>query len=118
MYVGAFFSYMLLGLSLAAPIGPINAAQLDKGIKNGFLHAWFLGIGATSVDALYMLVVYFGSVHFLSSDFMKTFLFSFGCFVLIYTGIEGLMSAGKITQHRNAKGDSVVKCFFQVFSFH
>lgn len=115
MYVGAFFSYVLLGLSLAAPIGPINAAQLDKGIKSGFLHAWFLGIGATSVDALYMLVVYFGSVHFLSSDFMKTFLFSFGCFVLIYTGIEGVMSAGKITQHRNAKGDSVVKCFFSGF---
>lgn len=31
-----FLSYVFLGLSLAAPIGPINAAQLDKGIKMGF----------------------------------------------------------------------------------
>lgn len=25
--------YILLGISLSAPIGPINAAQLDKGAK-------------------------------------------------------------------------------------
>lgn len=41
-----FVSYILLGLSLAAPIGPINFAQLDQGIKNGFLHSWFVGLGA------------------------------------------------------------------------
>ena len=31
-----FISYMILGLSLSAPVGPVNAAQLDKGIKKGF----------------------------------------------------------------------------------
>lgn len=43
--MSVFLSYIFLGLSLAAPIGPVNAAQLDKGIKGGFLHAWFVGLG-------------------------------------------------------------------------
>ena len=46
MNMNIFFSYIILGLSLAAPIGPVNAAQLDHGIKNGFLHSWFVGLGA------------------------------------------------------------------------
>ena len=31
-----FLSFILLGLSLSAPVGPINPAQLNKGIRNGF----------------------------------------------------------------------------------
>jgi L-lysine exporter family protein LysE/ArgO len=83
-----YMSYVLLGLSLAAPIGPINAAQLDKGIKYGFLHAWLVGVGAMAADIIYMLLVYFGVVHFLNTPFMQTFLWLFGCFVLTYIGIE------------------------------
>ncbi len=89
------FSYIFLGLSLAAPIGPINAAQIDKGIKGGFLNAWLVGLGATMADIVYMLLVYLGLVHFLEIPFMKAFLWLFGFFVLVYTGIESLISAGK-----------------------
>lgn len=80
--------YVLLGLSLAAPIGPINAAQMDRGIKYGFWQAWILGLGATTADALYMLMVYMGLVSYINTPFMKTFLWLFGCFVLLYTGFE------------------------------
>lgn len=31
-----FLTYILLGISLAAPVGPVNAAQLNRGIKKGF----------------------------------------------------------------------------------
>jgi L-lysine exporter family protein LysE/ArgO len=53
-----FLSYVLLGLSLAIPIGPVNAAQLDKGIKGGFFSAWFVGLGAIVADGIYMAIVY------------------------------------------------------------
>ena len=36
LYVGIFLSYVFLGLSLSAPMGFINAAQLEKGIRSGF----------------------------------------------------------------------------------
>lgn len=83
-----FLSYILLGLSLAAPIGPVNAAQLEKGIKHGFLHAWLVGLGAMVADGVFMLLIYFGLAHFLETPFAKTFLWLFGGFILIYTGVE------------------------------
>lgn len=114
--MGIFFSYIFLGLSLAAPIGPINAAQLDKGIKSGFTHAWFIGLGSLAADIVYMLAVYFGVVHFLEIPFMKTFLWSFGCFVLIYTGIEGLLSAKQMDQsEKRDKPEPLFKTFFTGF---
>ena len=86
----------LFRVSLAAPIGPVNAAQLDTGIKNGFFHALIFGIGALIADILYMVMVYFGVGQFIDSPCMKIFLWSFGCFVLTYTGIESLLTLHKI----------------------
>lgn len=109
------FSYIFLGLSLAAPIGPVNAAQLDKGIKNGFLHAWLVGIGATLADAIYMFMVYFGVVHFLDLPFMQTFLWLFGFFVLLYTGIESLLGAQQLELNHSRSKDSYMRCFMTGF---
>ncbi|MDF9759883.1 threonine/homoserine/homoserine lactone efflux protein [Peribacillus simplex] len=113
--MGAFFSYVLLGLSLAAPIGPINAAQLDKGIKKGFWHAWILGWGAILADVVFIALVFFGVVHFLDNSFMKTFLWLFGFFVLTYTGIESLLSAGKIEVNVRKAKDSLFSSFLSGF---
>ncbi|MDQ0232481.1 LysE family transporter [Metabacillus malikii] len=109
------FSYIFLGLSLAAPIGPINAAQLDRGIKGGFLNAWLVGLGATTADLVYMLLVYLGLVHFLDIPFMKAFLWLFGFFVLTYTGIESLISAGKIEMKKGSHNITYSKSFISGF---
>ncbi|XJZ26773.1 LysE family transporter [Bacillota bacterium Lsc_1132] len=113
--MNVFLSYILLGLSLAAPIGPINAAQIDRGIKNGFMHAWFVGVGAVLADGFYMLIVYIGVVQFLETNFMKTFLWSFGSFVLIYTGVESLISAGKLNLQEQRSKEPLYKSFFSGF---
>ncbi|AKG36387.1 LysE family translocator [Paenibacillus durus] len=92
-----FIGYIILGLSLSAPIGPINAAQLDKGIRSGFWHAWFVGLGAICADILYMLLVYLGVIHLLESPYIKAFLWLFGFLVLTYTGVESIKDAGHIS---------------------
>ncbi|MGN7764347.1 LysE family transporter [Paenibacillus sp. 22594] len=94
--MNVFIGYIFLGLSLSAPIGPINAAQLDKGIRGGFMHSWFVGLGAISADIIYMLLVYFGIIHLLDAPFVKAFLWLFGFFVLVYTGVESIKNAGII----------------------
>lgn len=114
--MGAILSYVLLGLSLAAPIGPINAAQMDRGLKGGFWPAWCVGLGASSADFLYMLVVYCGLVHFINIPIVKTFLWLFGAFVLIYTGIEGLKGLGSKKVEGLTRGtESNFKCFITGF---
>ncbi|SFQ48806.1 Threonine/homoserine/homoserine lactone efflux protein [Psychrobacillus psychrotolerans] len=90
-------TYFLLGISLAAPIGPVKATLLNTGIKNGFFHAWFFGIGAIVTDIVYMFMVYFGVGQFIDSPYMRIFLWSFGFFVLMYTGIENLLTINNIS---------------------
>ncbi|AMR03377.1 MULTISPECIES: LysE family transporter [Bacillus] len=113
--MGIFLSYVFLGLSLSAPMGPINAAQLEKGIRSGFFHAWILGIGALLADVIYMALIYLGVIHFLEKDIIKLFLWSFGAFVLIYTGIESLKNANQISISNTRNDDSVIKSFFSGF---
>ncbi|MGN8648017.1 LysE family transporter [Gracilibacillus sp. HCP3S3_G5_1] len=108
-----FLSYMFLGLSLAAPLGPINAAQINQGIKNGFLHSWMIGLGSIIAELFFILAVYFGVVHFLDTPFMKTFLWSFGAFVLLYTGIESMVSTQ--TFQERGERDSLLKTFTSGF---
>ncbi|MFS0637543.1 LysE family transporter [Mesobacillus foraminis] len=113
--MSVFLSYVFLGLSLAAPIGPVNAAQMDKGIKSGFFHAWLLGLGALTADVVYMLAVYMGVVRFLETPFMQTFLWLFGFFVLMYTGVETIMGAGKVVMQQQRKTESRWKSFLSGF---
>ncbi|MFC4401728.1 LysE family transporter [Gracilibacillus xinjiangensis] len=110
-----FFSYVFLGLSLAAPIGPLNAAQINQGIKNGFLHSWTIAVGALLAELLFILAVFFGIVHFLETPFMKTFLWSFGAFVLLYTGIESINSSHKIEMNHERGKESLLKTFASGF---
>ena len=90
-------TYFLLGISLAAPIGPVKATLLNTGIKNGFFHAWFFGLGAIVTDIIYMLMVYFGVGQFIDSPYMRIFLWCFGFFVLMYSGIENLLTINNIS---------------------
>ncbi|WP_150267405.1 LysE family translocator [Paenibacillus tepidiphilus] len=114
--MNAFIGYILLGLSLSAPIGPINASQLDKGIRGGFLHAWLVGLGAICADVIYMLLVYFGVVHVLDAPFIKAFLWLFGFFVLIYTGYESIRDAGSISAaDSRGQEESYAKSFVSGF---
>lgn len=109
--MGLFFSYVFLGLSLSAPIGPINAAQLEKGIRFGFFHAWLFGIGAIMADALYMILVFFGIVHFVEIPFMKSFLFLFGFFLLMYTGVESLFHSKTDLKRSESNDSPLLKTF-------
>ncbi|MBD7966809.1 LysE family transporter [Paenibacillus gallinarum] len=116
MITSAFLGYILLGVSIAAPIGPLNAAQLNIGIRRGFFHSWFFGLGAVLADLLYMLLVYLGVVHLLDAPFIQTFLWSFGFFVLSYTGIESILSTGQIKEteldHKEPLGKSLMSGFW------
>jgi L-lysine exporter family protein LysE/ArgO len=110
-----FFSYIFLGLSLSAPIGPINAAQINKGIRNGFMSAWLVGVGAMVADVCFMLLIYFGLSQVINIPIIKTFLWLFGCFVLIYTGIESIITAKNTIVIDQRTNETYQKSFFTGF---
>lgn len=115
MSISILVGYIFLGLTLAAPIGPVNSARIDKGIKNGFWHAWIVGAGSMFADAFFMVLVYLGSVQFLEIPIVQIFLWLFGGFVLIYSGVESILGANSVTLTYRGKKDSLVKCFLTGF---
>jgi L-lysine exporter family protein LysE/ArgO len=77
---------ILLGLTLAAPIGPVNVEIIKRGLNSGFLQAFLTGAGAICADATYLTLIFFGLATFLNNAAMKLVLGVAGSFILIYLG--------------------------------
>lgn len=112
-----WFSYVLLGLSLSAPVGPISIAQIKAGLKNGFWNAWFLGLGAMSTDVIFMLLIYYGAVSFLTTPLAKLILWIAGFVLLLYLGYESIREARSTVQitDSDAKKEHVGSSFLSGF---
>ncbi|MTH54214.1 amino acid transporter [Bacillus mangrovi] len=108
-------NHILLGISLAAPIGPINAAQIERGFNKGFWHSWLIGLGSITADVVYMLAVFLGLVQFIEIPVVKAFLWLFGFFVLTYTGIESLIQASKGLEFQRQRPSSLARSYFVGF---
>jgi threonine/homoserine/homoserine lactone efflux protein len=84
---------ILLGISLAAPIGPATLAVIQTGLRQGFLRAFLTGLGITAADATYLLVVFFGLSGLMTIPLVKVGLWIFGALVLLYLGVQSLREA-------------------------
>ena len=103
--------YVYLGISLSAPIGPINAAQMEIGLKHGFWNAWVFGLGAVLADICYMLVVYTGLAQYMQVPLIHTFLWLFGAFILTYSGIESLVAIKHKKGQSNTRNSKITRSF-------
>jgi threonine/homoserine/homoserine lactone efflux protein len=77
---------IILGLSFSAMIGPVSIEVIKRGLKNGFLPAFLLGLGATAADTTYLLLIYLGLSNFFNIPVVKTILWFFGALILLYLG--------------------------------
>lgn len=84
---------ILLGLSLAAPIGPSGLAVIQTGLRHGFLRAFLTGLGVTLADTTYLLLVFFGLSGLITLPLVKVLIWAFGALVLIYLGVQSLRDA-------------------------
>ncbi|MFH2040491.1 MAG: LysE family transporter [Chloroflexota bacterium] len=84
---------ILLGISLAAPIGPSGLAVIQNGLRHGFLRAFVTGLGVTLADATYLLLVFFGLSRLIDIPLVKVLIWSLGALVLIYLGIQSIREA-------------------------
>jgi threonine/homoserine/homoserine lactone efflux protein len=81
---------VLLGLTLAAPIGPVNLEIIKRGLNSGFKQAFLTGVGAMSADATYLTLIFFGLTSFLNVTWIKIVLGIGGSFMLIYLGYASI----------------------------
>ena len=55
-----FLQGLLLGLAIAAPVGPIGVLCIQRTLQNGRAAGFLSGLGATTADAFYGAVAAFG----------------------------------------------------------
>ncbi len=54
------FSSMVIGFSIAAPVGPIGVLCMRRTLVYGRVIGWLSGLGAASADAVYGMIAALG----------------------------------------------------------
>lgn len=84
---------MVIGVALAAPIGPINIEIVARGIRHGFRNGWYVGLGALSADTVYATIVVSGLTPIADRPALRVPLFLAGAAMLGWVGINSLRTA-------------------------
>lgn len=91
--IGLILYGMTVGVALAAPIGPINIEIIRRGIRDGFLHGWLVGLGALSADTVYAMVIVSGLASFAGNENIRVVLYLAGGVMLTWVGWNSVKTA-------------------------
>lgn len=81
---------MIVGLALAAPVGPINIEIIRRGLAGGFANGWLVGIGAMAADVIFCALIVTGVAQVADSPRLRVPMYLAGAVVLLYLGVAGL----------------------------
>lgn len=114
------FKGIIMGFSIAAPVGPIGVLCIRRTISNGRLSGLVSGLGAATADGMYGCVAAFG-LTFISSFLVSQqfWLRLIGGAFLCYLGIKTLLSkpaekAASATSNSTIAGDYLSTFFLTV----
>lgn len=60
MDLGLFIQGIIIGLTLAVPVGPISLVCIHRTVANGRLHGIISGLGVATADSFYAAVAFLG----------------------------------------------------------
>lgn len=92
--IGFWFRGLILGFSIAAPVGPIGVLCIRRTLANGRLVGFISGLGAASADAFYGAVAALGLTAISNLLIgLRLWIHLLGGIFLCYLGIRTLLSA-------------------------
>ncbi|MEA5092959.1 hypothetical protein SDC9_34077 [bioreactor metagenome] len=110
-----FIQGVVLGFSIAAPVGPIGVLCIRRTLAHGMLSGLISGLGAATADAVYGFIAVFGvsAVAVLLLDY-QTYLRFVGGLFLLYIGYKTFKarpstSTGQVTE--KAKNEGLLKAY-------
>ena len=93
MDVSLFIQGIIIGLTLAAPVGPLALICIQRTVTEGRLHGIFSGIGVATADSFYAAVTFLGLTVISALIIAQQYLFRFlAGVVLILIGIRVFLS--------------------------
>lgn len=109
-----FVKGLIIGFSIAAPLGPIGILCIQRTLHEGRTSGLISGLGAATADAVYGFIAGFGLT------FISTFLVDeqvqirlFGGLFLLYLGIKTFFSVSE--EKRTEKGSTLIKAYMTTF---
>jgi threonine/homoserine/homoserine lactone efflux protein len=85
--------FIVLGISLAAPVGPINIEMIKRGISGGFWQSWLVGLGGVSADLVYLIVIFFGVGQMMKHPIVVICMYAVGACMLVMIGINSMKAS-------------------------
>jgi threonine/homoserine/homoserine lactone efflux protein len=93
MDVSLFVQGIIIGLTLAVPVGPLALICIQRTVTEGRLHGIFSGIGVATADSFYAAVTFLGLTVISGLIIAQQYLFRFVAgVVLILIGIRVFLS--------------------------
>lgn len=83
---------LVSGLLLSIPVGPINLTILNEGARRGFKWGLLIGLGATTMEAIYCFIAFTGFASFLNHGVIKNVMELISFVFLLYLGIKFLLA--------------------------
>jgi threonine/homoserine/homoserine lactone efflux protein len=114
---GVFAQSLLIGLSIAAPVGPIGLLVIQRTLQRGSLVGLATGLGAAAADALYGAIGAFGvswAIDALSGARVPLALGGGAFLMWLAWRIWRAAPAGHAAQA--GSGESLLKCFAGTFA--
>ena len=92
-----------LGLSLAAPPGPMNAVIAEESVNHGWRSGFFAGVGAMTADACFFVLALLGLVAFIQdAPTVRGVMVGAGGILMLYFAYGAVRSAGSFSDTRAA----------------
>ena len=111
-----FLEGIIIGFSIAAPVGPIGILCIRRSLDKGILSGLLTGMGAASADAIYGSIAGFGLT--LVSNFLvnnRFWLQTIGIIFLAYLGIKTLLEKPASATKENSKSKNLLVDYFSGF---
>src|SRR5699024_1466247 len=90
-----FFTYVVAGLAIAMPVGPITVEMTKQGLKNGFMHGWVVGLGGMTIDFALILTLYVGLASLLQLSFVQIPMWLIGAVFLLLVAYDSIKNADR-----------------------
>ncbi len=113
--INYFLKGLFIGLSIAAPVGPIGLLTIKRTLAEGRISGFVTGMGAACADAAYGAVAGFGLLAISSFLIAQTFFIHLiGGLFLLYLGVKSFLSK-PATQEARMYDKGLLNHFFSTF---
>ena len=92
-WVVLFYTKVLLGVTFAAPPGPVTTEAIQRGLTGGFMPAFKVKLGAAVGDLIFITVASFFLAFICKYQNIANYLSIIGSSVLLYMGYRNLKKA-------------------------